>query len=74
MPCRVGITTNPSRRREEWKKEHPNLKDWEIIAVYQSKKKAQERENREASSRGCQSSPGGAGDERDTWYVYYFRY
>ena len=74
MPCRVGITTNPERRKKEWQDEHPGLYDWEIIATYTNKSAAQERETREARSRGCKSGSGGGGPEYATWYVYYFRY
>lgn len=74
MACRVGITTNPERRKQEWISEYPNLTGWTILGSYSSKSAAQDRENREAASRGCVSSPGGSGPEYATWYVYYFRY
>ncbi len=74
MACRVGITTNPERRRQEWKQQYPTLRGWNILSRHRTKSKAQERERIEAKKRGCEYHPGGAGDEVDTWYVYYFRY
>ena len=74
MACRVGITTNPERRKKEWQQEYPHLWDWTIIAKYGTKSAAQARENQEAKRRGCASSPGGGGPEVATWHVYFFRH
>ena len=74
MACRVGITTDPDRRKKEWQKEYPNLWDWQILGVHSTKSAAQEQETAEAKRRGCDSSPGGGGPERATWHVYYFQY
>lgn len=74
MGCRVGITTNPSRRKQEWQQKYPNLWDWTLLAKYATKSAAQARENEEAARLGCDSGSGGSGNEHDTWYVYYFRF
>ena len=74
MACRVGITTDPDRRKEEWKLEYPNLQGWEIIGKHRTKSAAQAQEDREAEERGCVSSQGGADADGATWFVYYFRY
>lgn len=74
MACRVGITTDPDRRKKEWEQEYPYLRDWTIIAKFQTKSAAQARENQEAKRLGCNSSPGGGGPEEATWFVYYFRH
>lgn len=74
MACQVGITTDPDRRKEEWKREYPYLRDWTIIAKYLTKSAAQARENEEAERRGCASSPGGDDPEAATWYGYCFRH
>ena len=74
MACQVGITTDLERRKNEWKRERPSLKNWTHISTHYTKTAAQARENTEAKARGCNSGAGGAGAENDTWYVYYFEY
>ena len=74
MACQVGITTDPERRKQEWQREHPNLRDWEIISRHYSKSAAQQREVEEARRRGCNHGVGGGGPETATWYVYRFTY
>ena len=74
MPCQVGITTDPQRRWEEWRRDRPSLRNWRILSVHNTKTAAQQAENREAAARGCNSGAGGAGPERETWSVYYFDY
>jgi hypothetical protein len=76
MACRVGITTDPKRRRAEWTSEYPDLMNWEILAGPVSRAEAQEIEDAQALMYGCEASPGG--DEPDQpgaeWYVYRFDY
>ena len=76
MPCRVGMTTDPTARRKFWENKHPTLKNWRILASDLSRQMAQQRENREARERGCQAS--GGGDDPDKpgarWSVYCFEY
>ena len=74
MPCQVGITTDPGRRRQEWERERPTLRNWRILSQHQTKTAAQQAENREARARGCNSGAGGDGPERAAWSVYYFDY
>lgn len=75
MPCRVGMTTDPARRKKEWESEYPNLHDWEILYDGLSKEKAQEKETEEASARGCVAEPGGReSEDNKKWSVYYFKY
>ncbi len=74
MACRIGITTNPSERRRAWEREHPRLYGWEILGRYSTKSAAQAAEYRLAAQHGCESSPGGAGQENDNWRVYKFHY
>lgn len=74
MPCRVGITMNPERRKKEWEKDYPNLRSWEIVEKCGSKSAAQARETAEAKRRNCDFGSGGSGPEFATWYVYYFWY
>lgn len=72
MPCRVGITTDPERRKKEWENKVVGLKNWRILLKTTSRKKAQQKETDYAKEHGCQASPGGSGS--GTWYVYYFKY
>ena len=74
MPCRVGITTNPSERKRYWESQHSTLRNWRILARGLTKSAAQKLENEEASRLGCTASPGGAGSENASWSVYYFQY
>lgn len=74
MSCRVGITTDTDRRKAEWKRKFPNMSAWRVIGTYYSKSKAQEKETEYANQNKCEASPGGAGDEYGTWYVYRFTF
>ena len=74
MACQVGMTTDPERRKEEWKRRRPTLRNWQIFSTHPTKTEAQEAETREARARGVNSGEGGDGPERATWYVYYFGY
>lgn len=74
MACRVGITTNPERRKAEWEREYPNLTNWQILEIHATKSDAQAAENRLAKQLNCVAHPGGHGSDDDTWYVYYFEY
>ena len=60
MPCRVGITTDPDTRREQWESQVVGLKNWRILRSFRSKAKAQEYEIWYARTYGCHSHPGGA--------------
>ena len=73
MPCRVGITTDPDRRKAEWESKVVRLRNWRILNSYRSREKAQEHETRYAKRYGCQAAPGGA-EAGGTWYVYRFDY
>ena len=77
MPCRMGITTNPARRQQEWLEKHPFMSNWEVMAgPYTLKTKAKEEQDRLVALHGCEDS--GDGGDHDThssrWYVYGFNY
>ena len=76
MACRIGITTNPEKRKEEWKRIHPTMRNWTIEASGLSRTAAQAIEDRLAKNRGCEASPGGREPEnnRNNWSVYSFDY
>ena len=74
MACRIGITTNPEKREQEWRQQHPYLYHWRILGQYNSKRYAQEVETIYAKQYDCIASPGGSGQEMATWYVYMFEF
>lgn len=74
MACQVGITTDPDRRKAEWERERPRLRNWMILSTHSTKSAAQTAENRQAAAYGCNSGAGGGGSEYATWYVYKFDY
>jgi len=74
MSCRIGITTDPDRRRGEWEKEYPNLRNWQILGRCKTKSAAQKAETHLAHRFGCEAAPGGPGKEHDNWCVYKFDY
>ena len=74
MGCRVGITTRPQQRKNEWQRKHPRLRNWRLFGPYPSKARAQAREDALAASFGCVAHHGGGRRRRANWYVYYFEY
>ncbi len=74
MPCRIGMTTDKDRRKQEWKIKHPSLKNWKILSTHKSKAEAQKDETFLAKKYKCVSSSGGDGAKNTTWYVYKFEY
>ena len=74
MPCRVGITTDPERRRHEWQERFPALHHWQILACGLTKHDAQIRQTLEAIRHGCAHAPIGSEVENTSWSVYYFEY
>lgn len=74
MPCRVGITMNPDRRKREWESRYSTLRNWEIVSRHNTKSAAQQKEDEIALFLGCDASPGGAGPEHADWCVYVFEY
>lgn len=74
MACRVGMTTDPITRKAYWSSIHPTLRNWNIVAEYDSKSKAQVFETEYSRLRGCVAGPGGEGPEYAKWYVYEFEH
>lgn len=72
MGCRVGITTDPDRRKREHEGDYPSLRNWKILKEFNNKSAAQKYENEYAAHHGCDAHPGGAGEENDNWSVYRF--
>ena len=80
MSCRIGITTDPDRRKKEWERElgsKMRSETWKILDSGLTKSEAQRKEDELASEKSCQASPGGSdvGDDNEKiWSVYYFEY
>lgn len=74
MPCRIGITTDPDRRKSEWEGKYPTLTNWELLkGPLATKQEAQVSETTLSQDLGCESAPGGD-DPFVKWYVYKFDY
>ena len=78
MPCRVGITRNPKKRKKDWENEVDGLENWREEFVG-SKFDAQQREYylqawcEQNGDRGeCLAHPGGGDPDEYGWYVYEF--
>ena len=73
MPCRVGITTDPKRRKQEWEEKVYGLSNWELSGPYSSREAAQNEENKLKAKYNCEGAPGEK-DADDDWHVYMFNY
>ncbi len=80
MPCRVGITRDPKKRKQDWEYVVVGLKNWRENYVG-SKSSAQQREDIQYASceqlghRGkCHAHHGGGDPNLYGWYVYEFDY
>lgn len=74
MTCKIGITTDLDRRRQEWELEYPDLSGWQMIdGPFETREEAQEAEDRLAEEHGCESHHGG-GEANGPWWVYKFYY
>ena len=73
--CRVGMTTDPDRRKAEWEAEIPNTTNWKWYGPYDSREDAQTAETTLAEKHGCESHPGGPEPKGNPqWWVYKFTY
>jgi len=73
MPCRVGMTTDPTTRQAYWQNQVVGFTNWRILKSFRLRADAQEYETQYAAKYGCQASQGGP-DAPGTWYVYRFDY
>ena len=62
MSCRVGITTDPEKRKQYWQGLHPHLRNWKIIASNLSYLDAQRKETEYAKRCSCESHSGRPGN------------
>lgn len=73
MPCRVGISTDPNRRKGEWNSSVVGLSNWRVYGPY-TRSKAQDIEDDIARKYGCKAHHGGNSTSSNRWYVYTFNY
>lgn len=73
MPCRVGITTNPSGRKAYWETKVVGFTKWRILKVFRTQQDAQDYETSYAVRYDCEFSPGGQ-PASGPWSVYRFDY
>ena len=74
MGCRVGMTTNPQARRQDWEREYPNLYNWQIIRDELTYDQALLLEERVAQRYGCDAHGGGPRVEGSVYSVYKFNF
>ena len=71
VSSRAGVTTRPDVLKKEWLREYPNLRHWELVGPFATRREAEDWEKKQ---RGCEKS--GGGDEHDypgaRWYGYRF--
>ena len=70
MACRVGMSTKPLDRIKYWKDQEGHTHS-KILADKLTYDRAQAREEREATERGCRQSPGGKHVPGAVWSVYH---
>lgn len=71
MKCRIGITTDPDRRHQEWKRK-VTVTNFTVLRTCRSKAEAQRMEDVFAAQMGCIAHHGG-GDPTNPnrfWHVY----
>ena len=72
MACRLGITTDPIRSRQEWERRHPTLHNWKILEQYPSKDRAQTDVVALARIQGCEYDRIVDGPDIASWFVFRF--
>lgn len=71
MACYAGITADPERRKEEHKRDYPNMYNWEQH-LFSTREEAQAWENKQTE---CYHHEGGREpNSSPTWYGYKFSY
>ena len=78
VSCRIGMTTDPERRKREWegeyRREGKTVINWKILSVHKSKLSAQKAETKTAKEQNCIAHPEGRNSEKEIWYVYKIEY
>ena len=73
MGCRVGITTRPTERKNEWLLKYPNMRNWQLFGPFINREVAQAWEDRQIP---CDRSGGGADPDLilAQWYGFKFEF
>ena len=74
MTCRVGVTTNPTKRKLFWMSKYPALRNWEELETDLTYDEAQAAEAFYAAFYGCKSKLGGERVDGSDYVVYRFDY
>ena len=69
MACRVGMSTSPKERAQEWARDEGHT-HYDILASGLTYDEALVREELEAEARGCTASGGGPRISGNVWSVY----
>ena len=73
MRCRIGITTDPTKREAYWRGRVNGFQNWKHLAEDPTQKEAEAAEAQLAILHGCESAPGGS-NAPGPWFVYYFEF
>ena len=73
MKKRIGITTDPQRRKKEWESLYPSLRNWRVVATGLTYDQAQEQEFCYVRGKGFIGN-GGDYVPGYVWSVYTFEY
>lgn len=75
MNCRIGITTDPDRRHQEWRQK-VTVTNFVVLERHTTRAAAQEAETRLALKLGCAAHPGGESPDQPNaiWHVYQVNY
>lgn len=74
MACRVGLTTDPERRKREWQEQYRSLRGWRVLKHGLTYGEALRWERHFASPLGCEAHHGGPYQPGPIWCVYTFLY
>ena len=76
MACRVGITTDLERRKQEHSNVYRGLRNWREFGPFKSRAAAQDWEDSKKGEWRCDAH--GGGSDPDTpgklWHGYYFEH
>lgn len=73
MPCSVGISTDPKRKKEEWELKVSRLRKWHTEGPYRTKEAAQKKKRELIARYNCQRDTQKA-EAPGLWYVYMIEY
>ncbi|HKJ69318.1 MAG TPA: hypothetical protein VKA68_15265 [bacterium] len=74
MKCGIGVTRDPSEKKEQLKEQYAGFANWEILGEYSMYRAAQKAKFRFAEECECRPQREGLIYDGHTgpWYVYHF--